>query len=85
MAVEIWPILDYLPRIIAPWKSAGYRLHHETKCLFDNGIKVALSDTSWNMTKHLLHRIEIDPRAREQSALSGPMPFQASFKVRSTG
>jgi len=49
--VDSFPILDHLPRCIAPWKERGRRLYRKQAVLFQKFMAEASKTGSWNWTK----------------------------------
>lgn len=51
--VDIFPVLNYLPRFLASWKSMGDRFHKRETTLFGNNVRMGEKAPSWNWTKDL--------------------------------
>ncbi|KAJ5864116.1 uncharacterized protein N7529_006032 [Penicillium soppii] len=62
--VEIFPVLDYLPRRWASWKGMGKEFHKKVVRFYTGNMMGALQQKSWNWTKESL-RLE---RAQRLSA-----------------
>lgn len=52
--VDIFPILNYIPRRFARWKKVGYKHHLKATKLFHENAASALKTSSWNWTKQSL-------------------------------
>lgn len=51
--VDIFPVLNYLPRFLASWKSLGDEYHQREATLFGDNMKKAESAQSWNWSKDM--------------------------------
>lgn len=54
MIVEVYPVLDYIPRCFAPWKRIGTRLHAQTVQFFEQQMLEGLRSPAWNWSKHII-------------------------------
>ena len=52
--VELFPILDYLPGFLAPWKVYGKEYYLEAISFYSNNLHKAQSTLSWNWVKQSL-------------------------------
>jgi cytochrome P450 len=52
--VEKLPILDHLPRVLAPWKLVGDELHARQKAIYDRHFAAAQETSSWNWAKQVV-------------------------------
>lgn len=52
--VDIFPILNYLPRFMAPWKRVGDELHERHEKLFVDNMTNAQNASSWNWSKVIM-------------------------------
>jgi cytochrome P450 len=50
--VDAFPLLNYLPSIIAPWKRIGSQLYNRKLGLLQRNMAIALEKRAWNWTKH---------------------------------
>ncbi|KAJ5570436.1 cytochrome P450 [Penicillium hispanicum] len=70
--VEIFPVLDYLPDFLAPWKAFGRKYYSEATSFYSKNFLKAQSTSSWNWVKHSLTRPEAkDMQIDEISMLFG--------------
>ncbi|KAJ5986380.1 hypothetical protein N7451_010745 [Penicillium sp. IBT 35674x] len=53
LIVEAFPVLDYLPRPLAPWKRMGDKLFKESSELFIKLFRGGLATKSWNWAKEV--------------------------------
>ena len=63
--VDIFPILNYLPRVLAPWKKIAERNFEYEKAIFVRDMQKGLEHKSWNWTKEF----EGSPEAKKMGAL----------------
>lgn len=49
--VDVFPVLNYLPRPLAPWKKAGDELYERQATLFTENFVKAQKASSWNWSK----------------------------------
>ena len=54
--VDSFPILNYLPRPLAPWKSMGDKLHRQAADLNGKNFNDALNTASWNWCKQSISK-----------------------------
>ena len=52
--VDIFPILNYLPRCLAPWKRVGDELHERHAKMFVDNMTNAQTASSWNWSKVIM-------------------------------
>ncbi|KJZ71168.1 hypothetical protein HIM_09423 [Hirsutella minnesotensis 3608] len=63
--VDIFPVLNYLPRCLARWKRMGDNFHERRAELYERNAANALSTRSWNWTKQTcIH--EVHPVSRKE-------------------
>ncbi|KAJ5114719.1 cytochrome P450 [Penicillium alfredii] len=74
---EIFPVLDYLPGFLAPWKAFGKGFYSEATSLYSRNLLKAQSTSSWNWVKHSLTR----PEARDMPTDELSMLFGASLQA----
>ncbi|KAB8216328.1 cytochrome P450 [Aspergillus novoparasiticus] len=51
--VDLFPILNCLPRRLAPWKAVGDDFHRRAMGWFQRNSEAAVKSNSWNWTKHV--------------------------------
>ena len=51
--VDIFPVLNYLPRFLAPWKGIGDEFHEREAKLFTDNMADAQKARSWNWSKDM--------------------------------
>lgn len=54
LMVEVFPLLESLPRVFAPWRTTGDHLFAESLDIFEGLLWYGVSQESWNWTKTLL-------------------------------
>lgn len=59
--VDIFPVLNYLPRFLASWKSLGDEYHQREATLFGDNMKKAEGARSWNWSKDMKRIKEAKP------------------------
>ena len=52
--VDVFPVLNHLPRILAPWKRIGDEMHHRESKLFIENTTKAQKTPNWNWSKHAM-------------------------------
>lgn len=52
--VEAFPVLNNLPRVLAPWKRMGDEYHSRTVKVFSDKLEEGKARVPWNWTKHAL-------------------------------
>ncbi|KAJ6024768.1 cytochrome protein [Penicillium herquei] len=52
--VDSFPVLNYLPSVLAPWKKIGARLYSRKLKLLQRNSALAQEKEAWNWTKHFL-------------------------------
>lgn len=53
LMVGVFPVLEWLPRVLAPWRDIGDRLFAKSINLFEDLLWHGISQDSWNWTKTL--------------------------------
>lgn len=56
--VDAIPILNYLPKFLAPWKRMGDDFHNFEANLYSSNLKMAQQSKSWNWSKQVLEMKE---------------------------
>ncbi|OGM47276.1 hypothetical protein ABOM_003842 [Aspergillus bombycis] len=51
LLVEVFPILNYLPKRLARWKQTGDTIHNKAVAIFTEKAKAAQADHTWNWAK----------------------------------
>ncbi|KAE8133812.1 cytochrome P450 [Aspergillus pseudotamarii] len=83
--VDIFPILDRLPKLFSRWKANGERSHNNVKNAFIKCIQSALQQDTWNWSKEAFSRKESKDFSLEQLAFSiGEVYIAGSHTTDST-
>ncbi|OGE47192.1 hypothetical protein PENARI_c056G02180 [Penicillium arizonense] len=75
--VEIFPILNLLPRWLAPWKVAGDIAHERTVSLFGSNLTYGQNRASWNWAKAALEIKEAQGMSHDEMSYIIGVLFEA--------
>jgi hypothetical protein len=66
--VDSFPMLNHLPRALAPWKKKGEELYELERGLHVGNLEKGVSSTAWNFSKHMHARPEAEGMSTEELA-----------------
>ncbi|OOQ89570.1 cytochrome P450 monooxygenase [Penicillium brasilianum] len=58
LVVEAFPVLDYLPGFLAPWRRIGNQFYERTLSFFTHQMLQGQRSPTWNWTKHVIEMKE---------------------------
>jgi len=79
--VEVFPILDYLPGFLAPWKAFGKKYYSEATSFYSKNLLKAQSTPSWNWVKHSLTRPEAQDMSTDEISMLFGTALQAAVET----
>lgn len=79
--VEIFPVLDYLPSFLAPWKAFGKQYYSEATTFYSKNLLKAQSTSSWNWVKHSLSRPEAKNMPTDEISMLFGTALQAAVET----
>ncbi|KAE8167868.1 cytochrome P450 [Aspergillus tamarii] len=83
--VDIFPIVDRLPKLVSRWKVSGEASHNNVKNVFVKCIQSALQQDTWSWSKEAFSRKESNDFSLEQLAFSiGELYIAGSHTTDST-
>ena len=66
--VDVFPILDHLPRFLSKWKTVAEKAHENTKAAFTRCINIGFQEDGWNWSREVRERKEAKELTAEQLA-----------------
>ncbi|KAJ5647291.1 cytochrome P450 [Penicillium lividum] len=79
--VELFPILDYLPRFLAPWKEFGDEYHSQSMAFYSGNLDNATKTPGWNWVKHAATILDDDEIPHNELSMLFGTALQAGVET----